>query len=138
MQPSTELTGGVWYSDLEFDHEFISELRGFLLQCLRRMNNGEGCTVEDLISRVELSKVSRVSLNQENVQQLLGTLLFDHLVEQTERSDGTTIYTACRRVSTACDFKWWSDALAPDFHFRTIQFEDGVVLEAQEPHYHTA
>ncbi len=30
------------------------------------------------------------------------------------------------------------DALSPDFRFRNIRFEDGVVLSAHEPHHHTA
>jgi DNA-directed RNA polymerase III subunit RPC6 len=45
LTPSKELTGGVWYSDLEFDHEFISELRTFLLHCVRRLNGGRGVTL---------------------------------------------------------------------------------------------
>ena len=138
MEPSTELTGGVWYSDLEFDHEFISELRGFLLQCLKRLNNGQGCTIAEALNTMEKAAVSRVKLNEENVQQLMRTLLFDHLVEESETDDGKLIYTTSRRVSTACDFKWWADALSPDFHFRKVKFEDGVVLEPHEPHYHTA
>mmetsp|Transcript_17933 Transcript_17933/g.34150 ORF Transcript_17933/g.34150 Transcript_17933/m.34150 type:complete len:336 (+) Transcript_17933:92-1099(+) len=140
LQPSTELTGGVWYSDLEFDHEFISELRGFLMQCLRRLHNGRGCTITEILRTMEQANVSKVKLNEENVQQLMQTLLFDHLVEEAEAEDGSDkmIYSASRRVSTACDFKWWSDALSTDFHFRTIKFEDGVVLEPHEPHYHTA
>lgn len=137
LQPSTELTGGVWYSDLEFDHEFISELRHFLLQCLRRLHNGQGCTITEVLNKMEQANVSRVKLNEKHVEQLMQTLLFDHLVEETETEDGKHVYTASRRVSTACDFKWWTDALAPDFHFRTIRFEDGVVLDAHEPHYHT-
>ena len=138
LQPSTELTGGVWYSDLEFDHEFISELRGFLLQCLRRLHNGQGCTLAEVLTTMETANVSRVKLNEENVQQLMRTLLFDHLAIETETEDGKFLYSASRRVSTACDFKWWSDCLSSDFHFRSIKFEDGVVLESHEPHYHTA
>lgn len=86
---------------------------------------------------MEKKNITRVKLTEEHVQQLMRTLLFDHLVEEAETEDGKMIYTASRRVSTACDFKWWSDALSPDFHFRAIKFEDGVVLEAQEPHFHT-
>lgn len=138
LQPSTELTGGVWYSDLEFDHEFISKLRGILLQCLRRLHNGQGCTITEILRTMEQANVSKVKLDEGNVEQLMRTLLFDHLVEETETEDGKMIYTAARRVSTACEFKWWSDALSSDFHFRTIRFEDGVVLEPHEPHYHTA
>ena len=138
LTPSTELTGGVWYSDLEIDYEFINELRGCVLQCLRRLHNGQGCTIAEVLRTVEQAEVSKVKLNEENIEQLMRTLLFDHMAEELETEDGKMIYTASRRVSTACDFKWWSDALSPDFHFRNIKFQDGVVLEAHEPHYHTA
>lgn len=83
-------------------------------------------------------KISRVTLGLDNVFQLMRTLMFDHLVEESETEDGGRIYTAGRRVTAASEFKWWTDALSSDFHFRTVKFEDGVVLEPHEQHYHTA
>lgn len=83
-------------------------------------------------------KISRVTLGLDNVFQLMRTLMFDHLVEETETEDGGRIYTASRRVTASSEFKWWTDALSSDFHFRTVKFEDGIVLEPHEQHYHTA
>lgn len=137
LQPSTELTGGVWYSDLEFDHEFISELRGFLIHMTRRMNQGRGVTIMELRNVMVENKVSRVELSLEDLRQLVQTLVYDYILDVVENDEGENLYVAARRVSTMCEFKWW-DCLDPDFHFRTIRFEDGVTLGPHEPHYHTA
>jgi DNA-directed RNA polymerase III subunit RPC6 len=138
LQPSKELTGGVWYSDLEFDHEFISELRTFLVQCVRRLNGGRGVTLRDILEKMVQAKISRVELSTKEVQQLVQTLVYDYMVEEAGQTEsGETLYVAARRVTPMCEFKWW-EALAPDFHFRAIKFEDGVTLSAHEPHYHTA
>mmetsp|Transcript_22354 Transcript_22354/g.48627 ORF Transcript_22354/g.48627 Transcript_22354/m.48627 type:complete len:342 (+) Transcript_22354:83-1108(+) len=151
LTPSTELTGGVWYSDMEFDHGFITELRTFFMHCVRRMNNGNGVTLKEITNKMDQAKISRVNLGVNDVRQLMQTLVYDHLVEQVfkpksavaagyenEDDEGTqSYYVASRRVSTMCEFKMWGDVLSPDFHFRTIRFEDGVALAPREPHYHT-
>lgn len=137
LTPSKELTGGVWYSDLEFDHEFISELRTFVMHCVKRLNNGKGVTLGEIQGKMIQAKVSRIELSVDEVQQLVQTLVYDYLVEEdSENEKGETLYVAARRVTTMCDFKWW-DALDPDFHFRTIRFDDDLVLAPHEPHYHT-
>lgn len=138
LTPSKELTGGVWYSGLEFDHEFISELRTFVIHCVRRLNGGQGVTLTDIKNKMIQANVSRVELSLEEVRQLVQTLVYDYHIEKVEdESSGEAKFVAARRITTMCDFKWW-DALSPDFHFRSIKFEDGVVLAPHEPHHHTA
>jgi DNA-directed RNA polymerase III subunit RPC6 len=63
LTPSKELTGGVWYSDLEFDHEFISELRAFLMHCVRRLNGGKGVSMQEIHDKMVQAAVSRVELS---------------------------------------------------------------------------
>ncbi|KAI2496295.1 RNA polymerase Rpc34 subunit [Fragilaria crotonensis] len=138
LTPAKELTGGPWYTELEFDHEFINEMRKFLLTCVRRLNNGQGVTLTDIKEKLVQANVSKVQLSVDDVQQLMQTLAYDHLIEDAgQDSQGETLYVAARRVTPMCEFKWW-DAISPDFHFRKIRFEDGVELEAHEPHHHTA
>ena len=137
LTPSTELTGGVWYSDLDFDHEFVNELRTFLLHCVRRLNQGKGVTLMEMREKMLQAKVSRVELSMDELRQLVQTLLYDYVIDEIEPEDGgEPLFVASRRVTTMCDFKWW-DCLDLDFHFRAIQFEDGITLSAHEPHYHT-
>ncbi|CAB9505807.1 III subunit RPC6 [Seminavis robusta] len=139
LTPSKELTGGVWYSDLEFDHEFISELRTFAIHCVKRLNQAKGVTLTEIQGKMIQAKVSRIELSLEDVQQLVQTLVYDYLVEEAgENENGEVLYVSARRVTTMCDFKWWEHALSNDFHFRPIQFDDGLELVAHEPHYHTA
>lgn len=138
LQPAKEVTGGPWYTELEFDHEFINELRAFILLCVQRINQGKGVTLDEITEKMKQGKVSRVELNPDEVQQLLQTLAFDFKVEQAGLDrNGNALFVPARKVTSMCDFKWWQ-VLAPDFHFRDIRFDDGVVLKAHEPHYHTA
>jgi len=138
LSPAKELTGGVWYSDLEFDHEFISELRTFVMHCVKRLNGGKGVTLAEIQSKMVQAKVSRIELSVEEVQQLVQTLVYDYMVEENgENSQGEVLFVASRKVTSMCEFSWW-EALSPDFHFRSIAFDDGLVLAPHEPHYHTA
>jgi DNA-directed RNA polymerase III subunit RPC6 len=84
------------------------------------------------------ANVSRVNLNVEEIQQIVQTLVYDYIVEEIEANDrGEALYVAAKRITPMCEFKWW-DVLSSDFHFRAIEFEDGVKLGPHEPHYHTA
>jgi DNA-directed RNA polymerase III subunit RPC6 len=137
LAPSKEITGGVWYSGLEFDHEFISELRTFVIQCVKKLNEGKGVTLAEIKGKMKQIEVSKVELSLEEIQQLVQTLAYDHLIEEgSVTANGDSRYVAARRISTMCEFKWW-DSLSPDFHFREIRFEDGVTLGPHELHHHT-
>lgn len=138
LQPSKEITGGPWYTEMEFDHEFISELRMFIMHCVRRLNGGKGVTLKEISEKMKLANVSRVPLNLQEVQQLMQTLAFDYMIEQNGLTqNGEALFIAAKSVTAVCEFKWW-EVLSDDFHFRDIRFEDDVVLSAHEPHHHTA
>jgi DNA-directed RNA polymerase III subunit RPC6 len=146
LQPAKELTGGPWYTELEFDHEFIAELRHFILHCVKRLNGGKGVSLQTIMDKMKEANVSKVNLSLEEIRQLVQTLVYDYMVETTAGSGGEDgagagageeLYIAARRVSSMCDFKWW-DVLSDDFQYRQVKFEDGVTLAAHEPHHHTA
>jgi DNA-directed RNA polymerase III subunit RPC6 len=138
LQPSKEITGGPWYTEMEFDYGFISELRTFIMHCIRRLNGGKGVTMKEIAEKMKLANVSRVQLNLQEVQQLIQTLAFDYKIEQNGvNQNEEALFIAAKPVTTPCDFTWW-EVLSPDFHFQNIKFEDDVVLSAHEPHYHTA
>ena len=143
LQPAKELTGGPWYTELEFDHEFIAELRHFILHCVKRLNGGKGVSLQTIMDKMKEANVSKVNLSLDEIRQLVQTLVYDYMVETTagsgggEDGGGEELYVAARRVSSMCDFKWW-DVLSDDFQYRQVQFEDGVTLAAHEPHHHTA
>lgn len=139
LKPSDEVTGGPWYTENEFDHEFISELRMFIMHCVRRLNGGKGVTMKEISEKMKIANVSRVQLKTKEIQQLIQTLAFDYMIEQSGvNQSGEAEFIAAKTLTVPCKFKWWDDTLCPDFHFRNIKFEDGVMLSAHEPHYHTA
>lgn len=82
LVPAKEITGGPWYTtELEFDHEFISELRKFVIICVKQLNKGKGVTLKEIAKKMEEANISRVPLNLQEVQQLMQTLAFDYLIE---------------------------------------------------------
>eukprot|EP00979_Chaetoceros_neogracilis_P018325 scaffold10570_cov290-Chaetoceros_neogracile.AAC.30 len=130
LQPAKELTGGPWYSDLEFDHEFVSELRTFVLLCVKKMNGGKGVTLKEIGNKMKEANVSRVQLNFSEVQQLIQTLAFDYMIEHNGMNiNGDALFVAARNSSSCCDFKWW-EVLDDDFHFRDMRFEDGWMMSS--------
>lgn len=136
LTPSKELTGGVWYSGLDFDHEFISELRNFVMHFVSRHNNG--ITLDEIMQIMAQRNISKVKLNADEMKQLVETLVYDYKLEVASVNDsGEALYVKARKITPNCEFKWW-DVLSPDFHFRAIKFEDGVTLQPHEPHHHTA
>ena len=142
LTPAKEITGGPWYSEYEFDFEFIAELRNFILLCISRMNGGygvgQGVTIQQIMDKMTQANVSRVQLSYADVSQLVQTLILDTIVEQHGITDnGDAVYvTAKSDFGWMCDFGWW-DVLSPDFHYRGIMFEDGVYLAPHEPHHHS-
>lgn len=55
--PAKDITGGPWYTDQEFDHEFIDELYRFIVQYVKI----EGmATLSTICDRVRISGISKV------------------------------------------------------------------------------
>eukprot|EP00850_Spirogloea_muscicola_P011374 SM000070S21340 [mRNA] locus=s70:401309:404485:+ [translate_table: standard] len=81
LEPSREITGGAWYTEHEFDAEFIAVLRQ---QCLQYILHKGAVTLEDVAEAVRLSGVTREELRLEDyqqVQQIVNTLVYDGEVE---------------------------------------------------------
>ncbi len=59
VMPAKEITGGPWYSDQEFDHEFVGELGNFVIQVVRAAGMMELGAISD---KVRISGISKVCL----------------------------------------------------------------------------
>lgn len=57
--PAKELTGGPWYTDQEFDAEFVEELKKFIVQLVKSQGM---IALQNISERVRVSGISRVSL----------------------------------------------------------------------------
>jgi DNA-directed RNA polymerase III subunit RPC6 len=106
LNPAKEITGGAWYTDMEFDHEFIHEIRTFILHCIKSIKNGQGASIDDITDKVQQANISRVALKHEEVEQLVQALVFDFLVERRgTNSDGDDLFILVKRTTVMSDFK---------------------------------
>ncbi len=60
--PAKEITGGPWYSDQEFDHEFVGELGNFIVQVVKNIGMADLNTILEKVRISGISKVRRVFL----------------------------------------------------------------------------
>ncbi len=87
LEPSAELTGGAWYTENEFDSEFIEVLRQ---QCLRFIVGRGKVTLEQMVEFVASTNISTVALGGQEVRQVIQTLVYDGKVDQQE-NDGPSL-----------------------------------------------
>ena len=81
LEPSREITGGAWYTEHEYDAEFIHVLRE---QCVKFILARGKVTLEDVCDFVKQTKLSHVDLGQEEVLQIVNTLVYDGKVDAHE------------------------------------------------------
>lgn len=57
MMPAKEITGGPWYSDQEFDNDFVTTLGNFIVQVVKNLGMADLGTISD---KVRISGISKV------------------------------------------------------------------------------
>eukprot|EP00607_Mallomonas_marina_P003414 CAMPEP_0182433336 /NCGR_PEP_ID=MMETSP1167-20130531/62560_1 /TAXON_ID=2988 /ORGANISM="Mallomonas Sp, Strain CCMP3275" /LENGTH=255 /DNA_ID=CAMNT_0024621907 /DNA_START=178 /DNA_END=945 /DNA_ORIENTATION=+ len=104
LVPAKEITGGPWYTDQEFDSEFIEELCKFIVQFVRAQGIvGLGSIGE----RVRISGISKVELSLDELELVLQTLVYDGHLEEvqtavvmlTGQASGQAMYKVSRSVN---------------------------------------
>ena len=91
LEPSKEITGGAWYTEHEFDAEFITVLTE---ACHRFILSKGEATLEEIAAFVREKGVSRVELRLEDVSQVVHTLVYDgkiDAIEDLDSEDGGSI-----------------------------------------------
>tara|TARA_B110000003_G_C16608022_1_gene518291 strand:- start:47 stop:979 length:933 start_codon:yes stop_codon:yes gene_type:complete len=81
LEPSREITGGAWYTEHEYDAEFINVLRE---QCEKFIVAQGKVTLDQVSDFVEKTKLSHVELGKEEVLQIVNTLVYDGKVDQVD------------------------------------------------------
>lgn len=64
VMPAKEITGGPWYSDQEFDHEFVAELGNFVVQVVRSTGIMDLAAISEKVRISGISKVRGASDQQ--------------------------------------------------------------------------
>lgn len=77
--PSTEITGGPWYNEQEFDHVFIDTLSTFVYEVIKASGMS---TLNAITDKVHASGISKVALGPEEIRSIIQTLMYDGRVEE--------------------------------------------------------
>jgi len=144
LEPSPSLTGGPWYTEHEFDHSFIQELRNFTLLYVRKnfSQNQRATTAKEVSEVVRQSGISRIDLKSNDVEQLLTTLRHDlHLTMTKEggyvpRLPAPQKDHAERKKGQGFRFSFWG-VLEEDFRWREMIWEGGGTVGREEPSHHS-
>ncbi|XP_053213467.1 DNA-directed RNA polymerase III subunit RPC6-like [Panonychus citri] len=114
LEPCTSVTGGTWYSNNDFESEFVEILNQ---QCYKYLvkkfetsrqlsspierKNASYCKSSEICDYIRKLGISKVNLSEEDIEEILETLVYDGKVEKTcindsnSPEDGTTkIYRA--------------------------------------------
>lgn len=108
MAPDRSVTGGAWYHDRDFEVEFVDVLNQQSLRFLRMRKEeadkcSEGplvakqrsmCTVREVHKFISDLGISKINLDDEDLETILKIVVYDGLAERVVQTDGTYLYRA--------------------------------------------
>ncbi|CAH0489059.1 unnamed protein product [Peronospora effusa] len=103
LVPSTEITGGPWYNEQEFDHVFIDTLSTFVYEVIKASGMS---TLNAITDKVHASGISKVALGPEEISSIIQTLMYDGRVEEvrsvrlTPGTSHETKYKISQQITT--------------------------------------
>ena len=83
LEPAKEISGGPWYTDQEFDHEFLELLSREIVSFVKTQGMSE---VNDIAGRIRISGISKVELSQDELELVIQTLVYDGRLEEVRGS----------------------------------------------------
>lgn len=103
LEPARSITGGAWYQDSDFETEFVDVLNS---QCLRYLsekrtqalkNTRDGptavlmqsmCSIEEVLNFITNLKISKIELNEDDIECILDTVVYDGKAERIVKAEG--------------------------------------------------
>lgn len=84
LEPDKSVTGGAWYSDTEFESEFVQVLHEQCYKFIRRnLPNDSFVTSSQVKSYINDLNISKIPLSVEEIEMILETIVFDGLIEKS-------------------------------------------------------
>ena len=80
--PAKEITGGPWYTDQEFDSEFVDHLRDHIVEVVRHRKMAD---LNEINADVISSGISSIVLSLDELESVLKTLVYDGRLEELDR-----------------------------------------------------
>ncbi|KAL6751999.1 RNA polymerase Rpc34 subunit-domain-containing protein [Haematococcus lacustris] len=84
LEPSRELTGGAWYTDNQFDHDFIETLRAVVKSFILKRGD---TTLRQIAAHIKAQPAITVSLADEDIGMIIQTLVYDGTIDTVEGDD---------------------------------------------------
>uniref|UniRef100_A0A182NZY6 DNA-directed RNA polymerase III subunit RPC6 n=1 Tax=Anopheles epiroticus TaxID=199890 RepID=A0A182NZY6_9DIPT len=108
LEPDRSITGGAWYQDQDFEAEFVDVLNQQCLRFLRQKrelakSSGEGplavqklseCSVGDVHRFISDLGISKISLDEDDLETILKTVVYDGKAERVAQISGGFLYRA--------------------------------------------
>lgn len=108
LEPDRSITGGAWYQDQDFEAEFVDVLNQQCLRFLRQKRevakgSGEGplavqklseCSVADVHRFISDLGISKISLDEDDLETILKTVVYDGKAERVAQISGGFLYRA--------------------------------------------
>lgn len=76
--PDKELTGGPWYTDDEFDQEFVNSLCKFIANSV---NKSKYIDIDSIISIINTAGFLQHPLTNDELETVIQTLVYDNIIE---------------------------------------------------------
>ena len=108
VTPSKEITGGPWYTEQEFDHQFVEELCHFIIEYIRRK---EVANSDEIHQTVSSSGISTVELSPEETDLVIQTLVFDGRLEKVSPE----VVRVLQRDTRKIHYKVCKEVMAPNY-----------------------
>lgn len=115
VEPNREITGGIWYTEnMTFNSKLISSLQRATVEYLMSHQIG---TAMDILKEIKSSGISStVELQEQDVHQIINTLIYDGLVEESPESrDSQSAYRIIKGIETTNPFSEVPCANCPVF-----------------------
>lgn len=116
LEPDRSVTGGAWYQDQDFEAEFVDVLNQQCLRFLRERRDAakiqkigpiaakemSSCSVKDVHKFISDLKISNVNLDEDDLETILKTVVYDGKAERIVKFDGTCLYRAIENPLPSC------------------------------------
>eukprot|EP00092_Neocalanus_flemingeri_P024511 GFUD01026583.1.p1 GENE.GFUD01026583.1~~GFUD01026583.1.p1 ORF type:complete len:305 (+),score=90.50 GFUD01026583.1:85-999(+) len=108
LEPDHSVTGGAWYSDQDFESEFVEILNQqcyrFLYHKLETSRDGSAGPIaaknSSMVSTKDVAKfitdlgISKVALKEKDIEAILNTIVYDGKAEKCEGGESGSLYRA--------------------------------------------
>ena len=103
LVPTREVSGGPWYTDQEFDHEFVGAIKKIVVKYVQSVQTS---TLDEIHGALERSGIATVPLSVADVKLVIDTLLCDSKLEEFTAVTAASKASRYKIAKPAVDVAW--------------------------------